>query len=55
MTRSRVESQCLLFFLFLWERCGDRDLDFPDFRSGDGDRERLDHLGDRVLVNGQNK
>lgn len=51
MDTSRVmdESQCLLFFAFLWERCGDRDLDFLVFRSGDGDRERLDHLGDLVL------
>ena len=54
MTRSRGESQCLLFFAFLWERCGDRDLDLPAFRFGDGDRERLDHLGDLVLLNVQN-
>lgn len=43
------QSQCLLFFAFLWERCGDRDLDLPALRSGDGDRERLDHLGDLIF------
>lgn len=47
---TRLESQCLLFFAFLWERCGDRDLDFTVFRFGDGDRECLDHLGDLVLL-----
>lgn len=47
--RKMCESQCLLFFVFLWDRCGERDLDFAVFRSGDGDRERLDHLGDLFL------
>lgn len=39
--------QCLFFFDFLWDLCGDRDWDldfFPDFL-GDLDRERLDLLG----------
>lgn len=46
---SPESGQCLLFFAFLWERCGDRDLDLLAFWSGDGDRERLDRLGDFVL------
>ena len=39
--------QCLFFFDFLWDLCGDRDWDldfFPDFL-GDLDRDRLDLLG----------
>lgn len=45
--RSTAElSQCLLFFAFLCEPRGDRDLDLPALWSGDGDRERLDRLGD---------
>lgn len=46
-----AQSQCLLFFAFLWERWGDRDLDLPALRSGDGDRDRLDRLGDFFLIN----
>lgn len=47
-TRARTAelSQCLLFFAFLCEPRGDRDLDLPALWSGDGDRERLDRLGD---------
>lgn len=52
-TRARTAelSQCLLFFAFLCERWGDRDLDLPALWSGDGDRERwerLDRLGDLI-------
>lgn len=39
--------QCLFFFDFLWDLCGDLDWDldfFPDFL-GDLDRDRLDLLG----------
>lgn len=39
--------QCLLFFDFLWDLCGERDWDldfFPDF-FGDLDRDLLDLLG----------
>lgn len=49
-TMSEVKSQCLLFFVFLWERCGDRDLDFRAFLSGDGDRDLFNHLGDFVFI-----
>ena len=43
----KVLCQCLFFFDFLWDLCGDRDWDldfFPDFL-GDLDRDRLDLLG----------
>lgn len=50
MMKPPAGSQCLLFFDFLWERCGERDLDFFALWSGDGDRERLDRLGDFVLL-----
>ena len=48
---SRPLDQCLLFFVFLWERCGDRELDLLHvFLAGEGDRDRLDFLGDFDFV-----
>lgn len=48
---SRPLDQCLLFFVFLWERCGDRELDLLHvFLAGEGDRDRLDFLGDFDLI-----
>lgn len=38
----------MLFLDFLWERCGERDADLRDFRTGDG--ERFDLLGDLDFV-----
>lgn len=46
----RWDGQCLLFFAFLWERCGDLELDLHDRRLGDGERERLDFFGDFDFV-----
>lgn len=46
----KVRVQCLLFLVFLCERCGDRDEDLQDLCCGDGDRERFDFRGDRDFV-----
>lgn len=51
--RTAELSQCLLFFAFLCEPRGDRDLDLPALWSGDGDRERLGDLNkteDKILT-----
>lgn len=56
--RHRPQDQCLLFLVFLWERCGDRELDLLHvFLAGEGDRDRLDFLGDFdfVLLDSQHK
>ena len=48
--RSKVEDQCLFFFVFLWERCGERELDLHTFLAGEGDRDLFDLLGDLDFV-----